>query len=282
MQPSEVAGWIPVANWNNAASKSGSASSLVQSDGTVTGASISWSSNNTWSSPITEVAGDSRMMKGYLDCPSGKTTTITVSGVPSSYVGARYNVYVYTDGDNGATTKTAQYTLAGTTLGNVDSPGVNFSGQYFQNNNGGSNYVLFQNLNTASFVLSATPLSSDGTGGRAPVNGISIIPMANDVTASASISASGIVYNRITHVGGETITVTNTSAATLAGPLQLMLIISNSAVTANNASGVRNGIPYWTSIGSLAPGASATLTVKFNYGIGVNFTTTPTLYLGGF
>ena len=222
------------------------------------------------------------MMKGYLDCPSGKTTTITVSGVPSSYVGARYNVYVYTDGDNGATTKTAQYTLAGTTLGNVDSPGVNFSGQYFQNNNGGSNYVLFQNLNTASFVLSATPLSSDGTGGRAPVNGISIIPMANDVTASASISASGIVYNRITHVGGETITVTNTSAATLAGPLQLMLIISNSAVTANNASGVRNGIPYWTSIGSLAPGASATLTVKFNYGIGVNFTTTPTLYLGGF
>ena len=185
MQISEVAGWIPLANWNNAAGNSGSVTSLVQSDGTATSASVSWSSSNTWSLPITEVAGDARMMKGYIDCPGGKTTTVTISSLPASYVSAGYDVYVYTDGDNGASTKTGEYTLSGTTFGNADSAGVNFVGHYFQSNNGGGNYVLFKNVKLPLFTLTASPLTSDGTAGRAPINGISIVSYAVGTPPSA-------------------------------------------------------------------------------------------------
>jgi hypothetical protein len=101
---------------------------------------------------------------------------------------------------------------------------------------------------------------------------------ALNVTDSVSFTASGLVYDRIAHVGSETITVTNNGGATLHAPLQLVLAIDNSAATAKNASGVYNGNPFWISTGSLAPGAFLTITVEFNYALGVSFTTTPTLY----
>jgi polygalacturonase/pectin methylesterase-like acyl-CoA thioesterase len=103
-----------------------------------------------------------------------------------------------------------------------------------------------------------------------------------NVTSSVSITAtSGLVYNRATQTGTETITVTNTSGATINGPLQLLLTISNGAVTASNATGVYQGNPYWTSAGSLAPGASVNFTVTFKYALGTTFTTAPTVYSGG-
>jgi hypothetical protein len=107
-------------------------------------------------------------------------------------------------------------------------------------------------------------------------------PAPLNVTSSASITSTGLVYNRITHVGTMTVKVTNTSGAIIAGPLQLMLAINNSAVTATNSTGTFNGNPYWTSAGSLAPGASVNLTITLNYPLGTTFTTTPSLYSGGF
>jgi len=54
------------------------------------------------------------------------------------------------------------------------------------------------------------------------------------------------------------------------------------AVTAKNASGVYNGNPYWTTAGSLAPGASVTFSVTFNYALGASFSAIPSFYSGGF
>jgi hypothetical protein len=72
------------------------------------------------------------------------------------------------------------------------------------------------------------------------------------------------------------------SSATINGPLQLLLTITGGGVTAANATGTYQGNPYWTAAGPLAPGASLTFTVAFNYALGTNFTTVPTLYSGGF
>jgi fibronectin type 3 domain-containing protein len=210
MQSQETAGWVPVSRWNNAGGASGSASNLLQSDGTATGVSATWSSVNTWSTPIKETAGDARMMKGYLDCPGGKTTTIKLNSLPSAYVSSGYDVYVYIDGDNGANKKTGQYTLSGTTLGGVDSGGLNFAGNYFQNNNGGSNYVVFPNVTASSLTLTATPLSSDGTNGRAPIDGISIVShiaiQASTTTTLGAVSPASPVY-------GQTVTVSASVAS---------------------------------------------------------------------
>jgi hypothetical protein len=103
-----------------------------------------------------------------------------------------------------------------------------------------------------------------------------------DVTSSVSITSGGLVYNRAAKTGTETIKVTNKTSTTISGPLELVLAISNPAVTAKNSSGVSNGSPYWTSSGSLAPGASVSFIVTFNYALGTSFATTPSFYTGGF
>jgi hypothetical protein len=122
--------------------------------------------------------------------------------------------------------------------------------------------------------------SSAGSPQQIAVSGTGLQSGPLNVTGSVSFSSSALTYNRLSKTGTETITVTNTSSNTLAGPIELVLSISNASVTATNASGTYQGKPYWTSAGSLAPGASATFTITFSYPLGTTFTTTPSLYSG--
>jgi len=129
--------------------------------------------------------------------------------------------------------------------------------------------TLTVTTNTPAGTYTAN-LSGTGSGG------------ATNVTNQVSIKSSALIYNRIAKTGTETITVTNTSGTTIAGPIELVLGISNPSVSATNASGSYQGNPYWASAGGLAPGASATFTVTFSYPLGTSFTTIPNLYSGGF
>ena len=113
MASTEIAGVIAEPNWNNASGASSSSPlALVNDTGTATTATVTWNSNNTWSTPITDQPGNARMMKGYLDTGNTTTTTVTVAGLPSSAAG--YQVYVYADGDNGSATRTGTYQISGT------------------------------------------------------------------------------------------------------------------------------------------------------------------------
>ncbi|HEY7595385.1 MAG TPA: hypothetical protein VH969_19700, partial [Actinophytocola sp.] len=99
MSASEVAGAVPISNWNTAA---GAASTtplaLVDATGTATGGTVTWTANSVWMLPTTDHAGDRRMMKGYLDSTNTSTTTVSVARL----VPRTYDVYVYVDGDNRA------------------------------------------------------------------------------------------------------------------------------------------------------------------------------------
>jgi hypothetical protein len=102
-----------------------------------------------------------------------------------------------------------------------------------------------------------------------------------NVTSSVSMSSTGFTYNRVKKQGTETVTATNTSGATISGPIQLVLSGLASGVTAVNNTGTFNSNPYWTvSAGSLAPGASAQVSVTFAYASGSNTSATSTVYSG--
>ena len=179
MGSSESAGVISKANWNNAPGASSSGSlDLVDENGTATGASITWKSDNAWSTPITDVAGTARMMKGYLDTGAGNPTSISVAGLPICQNG--YDVYVYVDGDNGAGTKKETYTLSvsgqnPTTITAIDNSGTNYNGSFQQATNSAGNYLKFS-IQSAAFTLTATPGPASDSISRAPVNGIQIVP----------------------------------------------------------------------------------------------------------
>jgi hypothetical protein len=108
-----------------------------------------------------------------------------------------------------------------------------------------------------------------------------------NVTSQVAVTSSGLIYNRLQKTGTETVTITNTSPSPIFGPIELVLSLVGSGVTAVDSTGyltaAEGGSPYWTAVplsSSLAPGASVQVTVTLSYGVG-NFTTAnPTVYSG--
>ena len=191
MAASETAGVVAESNWNQATgATSSTALALLDQNGSNTGANATWKSDNTWNTSAPDVAGNSRMMRGYLDNGAGNPTVVTVSNLPVSSTG--YDIYVYADGANGAATRTGNYQLSGvgittSTITATDAANTDFSGTFTQANNSTGNFVKFT-INATGFTLTATPgMAVDGSP-RAPVNGIQIIP-STPATPDFSIAA---------------------------------------------------------------------------------------------
>jgi Big-like domain-containing protein/BACON domain-containing protein len=101
-----------------------------------------------------------------------------------------------------------------------------------------------------------------------------------NVSSSVSVTSTGLSYNKIKQQGTETVTVKNTSAQSISGPVELVLGLS-AGVTAVNNTGTFNGNPYWTvTAGSIAPGASAQVTVTLGYASGTTVSTSSSVYSG--
>jgi hypothetical protein len=198
MGSTEVAGAVPMSNWNNAGgASSSSALGLVDETGAATKATVTWTSDNMWDSSILDQAGNMRMMKGYLDNGQQNTTTVTVSGLPASSNG--YNVYVYANGSaNGSNTGIYQISGAGITTTSVNLTYTsNFNGTFMQAtaSNPNGNYVVLTIPSVPSFTLSAIPSTSSTGYERAPVNGIQIVPAGSpnpDFTVSATPSTQTV------------------------------------------------------------------------------------------
>jgi hypothetical protein len=85
-----------------------------------------------------------------------------------------------------------------------------------------------------------------------------------DISASAGTKTSGFVYNRSTQSYSGTLTVTNSSAASIDGTVAVALNGLPAGVTLSNATGIYGGAPFVAQLVSLAPGASVTFPVKFS------------------
>ncbi len=103
-----------------------------------------------------------------------------------------------------------------------------------------------------------------------------------DVTSSVKITRGLMTTNRATGKYTGSLTITNTSNAALAGPLQYRLDGLSAGVTLDNASGSVNGAPYITLPGGLAAGATVTVTTTFTNPAKVAIGYTAALISGSF
>jgi hypothetical protein len=174
MAATEVAGVVRVARWISATPATGTLTSLVASTGTTTSAAVSWNGENIYELSIPDAPGNARMMNGYLD-PFGMAT-VTVTGLPISFTNRGYDVYVYASGDvPSGDLRTASYSLGGMTMTLMQSANTPYTGTYIHATGGGfGNYLVFPNVSSASFTLSATPGPATGTR-RSPLNGLQIV-----------------------------------------------------------------------------------------------------------
>ena len=112
---------------------------------------------------------------------------------------------------------------------------------------------------------------------------INLQPKFVDVSSSVSSSATGFVFVRATGKYGSTFTLTNTSGAPLAGPLQVEFDNLPAGVTLSNASGMHSGAPYITvNAASLAPGASLSFGLSFSKTTSANIGYTAKVFSGSF
>ncbi len=108
--------------------------------------------------------------------PVKDTSTLTVSNLPTSITANGYDVYVYSDGDNGGATRAGSFALGATTQVLTDAAGAKFNGTFYQAVSGGNgNYLIFSNQTAASFTITATPGTASDGNARAPLNGVEIV-----------------------------------------------------------------------------------------------------------
>lgn len=97
------------------------------------------------------------------------------------------------------------------------------------------------------------------------------VPAATDVSSEVTVTRSGYVLNLATGRYAQTVTVTNSSANTISGPISLVLDNLSSNASLFNATGTTSfaapaGSPYITqflSTGNLAPGQMASFSLQF-------------------
>lgn len=193
-----VAG-ITSANWNNLRYANGGAGDVSDSAGAHTTADVVWNSDVVGDLPIADVAGNNRMMRGYLT-PENNSATINVYHLPASITANGYDIYVYADNYNGGE-RTGNYNVGNTGITLTDAANANFAGNFVQANNGTGNVIKFSGLTDATFTLtSIAGATADGAKG-APINGIQIVAKGNSgpqvVSVAPNSGASTVGQERI-------------------------------------------------------------------------------------
>jgi hypothetical protein len=99
-----------------------------------------------------------------------------------------------------------------------------------------------------------------------------------------AVTASGLVFSRVTQTFNGTITVTNTSSSVIGGPFQIVFDSLTSGVTVADAAGSFGGWQYVTilNVSSLAPGQSASVVARFKDPSNVTISFSPVAYAGSF
>jgi uncharacterized protein len=96
-----------------------------------------------------------------------------------------------------------------------------------------------------------------------------------NITSQLTLTRTALIYNRATQLYSSTVTITNNTANTITGPLQMAVTnVTDRATVANAASSTPAGSVYTNLPSSLSPGQSATVTVSFTLPatMPVNFT----------
>jgi hypothetical protein len=103
------------------------------------------------------------------------------------------------------------------------------------------------------------------------------------VSSLVSVTSTGLVYSRVTRTFSGTLTVLNTSGQSIAGPIEIVLTNLTAGVTLLNATGTTAGNSYVTVLpsGSLAPGQSANIAIRFGDPSNALIHFTPIAYSGG-
>jgi hypothetical protein len=277
LNPTDVAGVIPAANWNNLFGAAGTdVTGLFYNNAgnpVASNVSLTWTSPNTWRSGGNNAfpAGPNHVLtSGYLDTNDQASggVTISVSNLDAVFKAPAYDVYVYFVSDSGEN-RGGGYTLNdgnssvtkfGSTMAAptefVEDPGTDVG------NTADGNYLRFRGFTGASFTLTSDVTLTTPPGFRAPINAIQIVGGVPIAPGPGDVNEDGA-----TNIADYTIIKTNfflaTGATRVMGDLTLdgRVDLADYSIWRNNvpaAVAAQAGVPEPASV-TLACGAAAML-----------------------
>ena len=186
LQPIQVAGFVPAANWNNAQNASGTLNSLVGSDVGITTATVTWVSNGLYTAHDTPLTANPNQIltNGYLDDTStAGTTTITFANLP--FIGA-YDVYLYYGSDEN--NRTGSATLGSTQIffATNTNPFDDVFTAATPANDGAADdgeYALFSGVTGTGFTIDVARISNN-----VGVHGVQIVGIIPEPTSVGLLS----------------------------------------------------------------------------------------------
>lgn len=178
---------VPGSHWNQfGGATQSTAQSLKDNHGATSGATVTWSSKNTWRGPQDPSTGDGQLLKGYLD--DGDGITINVNGLDF----LTYGVYIYcnTDTESSFSAKTVNgvsYTWSeGATVEGTSAWGATGTlGQTVEGTN-----ALYVDGQTASNLTVTSPGNISGAGVRGCITGIQIVNTYDGDRISATLDGT--------------------------------------------------------------------------------------------
>ncbi|MGC4007468.1 MAG: PEP-CTERM sorting domain-containing protein [Pirellulales bacterium] len=192
--PTDVAGVVPQANFNNIAAFS-TATPLLTSAGVASGLSATVTGANFYSTfGAPQANPNNQLLNSYADSSGGTNSVVTVTGLPAT---GTYDVYAYVTSDGGnrngvvAITGSATQYFFNTFGSGVANPGFVQATATTVGAAVPSNYVLFSGVSGTSFTLTASQIGVTG-GGNAGFSGFQIVT-PNAVPEPSTFAALGIL-----------------------------------------------------------------------------------------
>ena len=202
---SDVAGLVPQSFFNNATGASGTLTGLVDNNNTPTGANLTFSSPNTWSSGTDTTTPNGRLLNGYIDSGGSATSgaNVTVTNVPYK----SYDLIVYFDTDS-STPRIGDYevlTSGGTltqqtVIGHSGTLGL--APPYGDNsvplppNVASGTFIIFPGLTDSTLTLKTKQASLPGVNFRSPISGIQIYGVPEPGTLGTLTVLGGLALTR--------------------------------------------------------------------------------------
>lgn len=205
VSPTANAGVVPQLNFNNETGATGSATGLLLSDGSASGASLTYSAADTYSNAgATPANNNGELMHSFLDDGQSPNnpTTVSLTGLGAG----SHNLYLYIAGDQGATDiRGGTYDINGTTvtLGNngatdanagtfdLATPGTyNSTANTFSGTPGNYYETTF-----SGDTLSLSTVGTFSTGSpyiRSPVDGLQVTNVSTAIPEPATLGVFGL------------------------------------------------------------------------------------------
>lgn len=176
LDPADIAGVVPQANWNNLSGATGGPINPVDSEGDATIAEVTWATDEEWSVAGTATTPDGKLLNGFFSENNNDGSSVSITGIPY----ALYDLYIYVSHDRASedvilTEANGAFPEFTAIENDTDVNAAVVFEEQTDSGTGSGNYVLFSALDQSDLTIEMTAVNIGGSIDRNAISAIQIV-----------------------------------------------------------------------------------------------------------